>query len=137
MLPFTCTKAPQQSSRARQSCGHCASLTIITREVLNGHVLDGDLFEEVRFLAARVPCDDPFSPEPLSQPRQVAVTVKRIGQEVSKCHMQTQCSLVFGFQTLRDPRILSLDTISVRVIPTFYLNSQALSYASILLKHVC
>lgn len=81
---------------AGQSPGHPVTrdargvLTVIAREVLNGHVLDGDLLEEVGFLTARVARDDSFLPEPLAQPRQVAVTVERIGQEISKHHRQTR-----------------------------------------------
>lgn len=64
-------------------------LTIITSEVLNGNILDGDFFEEVWFLTSRISGYNSFLPEPFSQPSQVAVTVKGIGQEVSKRHMQT------------------------------------------------
>lgn len=78
-------------------------LTIITSEVLNGDVLDGDFFEEVGFLTSRISRYNPFLPEPFSQPSQVAVTVKRIGQEVSKCHRQTMQSWVEGVPFLTSP----------------------------------
>lgn len=37
-------------------------LTIITRKILNCHILDRNLFEEVGLLAARVPCHNAFLP---------------------------------------------------------------------------
>lgn len=37
-------------------------LTIITRKILNCHILDRNLFEEVGLLAARVPCHNAFFP---------------------------------------------------------------------------
>lgn len=83
-MPCSAVPAAGQSPGRPPSDGAPGVLTIIAREVLNGHVLDGDLLEEVGFLTARVARDDSFLPEPLAQPRQVAVTVERIGQEVSE-----------------------------------------------------
>lgn len=75
-------------------------LTVITREVLNGHILDGDFFEEVWFLTSRISGYNSLLSEPFSQPSQVAITVKGIGQEISKRHMQTMQSWVHGFTFL-------------------------------------
>lgn len=74
-----------------------AFLTIIAGEVLNGYILDWDFLEEVGLLASRISCYNPFLSEPFSQPCQMTVTVERIGQKVSKHHIQTMQSLEFIF----------------------------------------
>lgn len=58
-------------------------LTLVTGEVLHGDVLDGDLLQEIRVLAARVTSDDALPSQPIAEPRQVTVTVEGIGQEVA------------------------------------------------------
>lgn len=58
-------------------------LTIFTGKVLDSYILDGDLLQEVRTLAAGVTSDDAFPSQPVTEPSQVTVTVKRIGQKVS------------------------------------------------------
>lgn len=60
----------------------CVYCTILAAEVGHGHVLQRDLSEEGRALAARIPRHDSSAPKPSPKPRQAAVTVKRIGQEV-------------------------------------------------------
>lgn len=57
-------------------------LTIFTGKVLNSYILDGNLLQEIRVLAARVPSHDAFPSQPIAEPGQVAVTVEGIGQKV-------------------------------------------------------
>lgn len=55
----------------------------VTREVRRSHVLDGNLLQEGRFLAARVSTDHPGLLQPLAQPGQVTVAYVRVRQEVA------------------------------------------------------
>lgn len=55
----------------------------VTREVRRSHVLDGDLLQEGRFLAARVSTHHPGLLQPLTQPGQVTVAHIWVGQKVS------------------------------------------------------
>lgn len=57
--------------------------TVFAGKVLNGDVLNGDFFQEVRTLAAGVARDDAFPPQPITQPGQMTVAVERIGQKVA------------------------------------------------------
>lgn len=86
---------------------------------MDSHILDGDLFEEVGFLAARVARYNSFLPEPFSQPCQVAVTVERIGQKVSKHHMQAiQSRVQSGFHLyFSKPHASISHTISAEMVP--------------------
>lgn len=59
------------------------SLLTVTGEVLDSHVLDGNLFEEEGLLAPGVPTDYPSLPQPLPEPGQVAVAVEGVGEQVS------------------------------------------------------
>lgn len=56
--------------------------TILTAEVRYSYVLQWDLSEEGRGLAARIPRHDSPAPKPRPEPGQTAVTVKRIGQKI-------------------------------------------------------
>lgn len=58
-------------------------VTFLTPEVREGHVLQGDLPQEVWALAPRVPCHNLPLPQPVAQPGQLAVAVEGIGQKVS------------------------------------------------------
>lgn len=58
-------------------------LTIFTGKVLDSYILNGDLLQEIRTLAARVTGDDALSSQPITKPRQVTVTVEGIGQKVA------------------------------------------------------
>lgn len=58
------------------------TLTFFAAEVWKCHVLEWDLFQECRSLAARVARDDLAAAEPVSKPCQPAVTVERVGQQV-------------------------------------------------------
>lgn len=58
-------------------------LTIFTGKVLDSYILDGDLLQEIRTLAARVTGDDALPSQPVAEPRQVTVTVEGIGQKVA------------------------------------------------------
>lgn len=58
-------------------------LTIFTGKVLDSYILDGDLLQEIRTLAARVTSDDAFPSQPIAEPSQVTVTVEGIGQEIA------------------------------------------------------
>jgi len=58
-------------------------LTVFTGKVLNSYVLDGDLLQEIRALAARVAGDNALPPQPIAEPSQVTVTVEGIGQKVA------------------------------------------------------
>lgn len=57
--------------------------TLLTAEVRQCHILQWDLLQEGRALAARVPGDNLPTPQPIPEPGQPAVTVKGVGQEVS------------------------------------------------------
>lgn len=99
--------AAPEPSPGLGTAGWARALTVVAGEVLDGHVLDGDLFEEGGLLAARVARHNPFLAEPFSQPRQVAVTVKRIGQQVSERHKQSAEMSWSGSQILapQSPRL--------------------------------
>lgn len=56
--------------------------TVVAAEVGRGHVLQGDLPQEGGALAARVPRHDAAAAKPRPQPRETAVTVERVGQQV-------------------------------------------------------
>lgn len=60
----------------------CMYCTILAAEVRYSYILQGDLSEEGRALAARISCHNPPAPEPRPKPGQTAVTVKRIGQKI-------------------------------------------------------
>lgn len=60
----------------------CVSLTFVAGKVLDGYILDGDLFQEVGVLTPGVARDDALPPQPIAEPGQVTVTVEGIGQEV-------------------------------------------------------
>lgn len=72
---------PQRSGGATQR--DLLRLTLFAGKVLDSYILDGDLLQEVRALAARVPRDDAFPSQPITEPSQVTVTVEGIGQKVS------------------------------------------------------
>lgn len=57
--------------------------TVLAAEVGQGHVLQGDLLQEARPLAARVPRHDLPAPQPIAQPGQPAVAVEGVGQQVA------------------------------------------------------
>lgn len=63
--------------------GGCPRITFFTPEVGGGHVLQGNLPQEVWVLAPRVPRHDLPLAQPVAQPRQLAVAVERVGQKVS------------------------------------------------------
>ena len=65
------------------SPGGCPRITFFTPEVGGGHVLQGNLPQEVWVLAPRVPRHDLPLAQPVAQPRQLAVAVERVGQKVS------------------------------------------------------
>lgn len=50
---------------------------------MDGYILDGDLLQEVRTLAAGVAGDNALPPQPVAQPGQVAVAVEGVGQQVA------------------------------------------------------
>lgn len=56
--------------------------TILAAEVGHRHILQWDLSEKSRTLAARIPCDDVSTPEPNTEPGQTTVAVEGIGQQV-------------------------------------------------------
>lgn len=60
------------------------SLTIVAGKILDSNVLDGNLFQEIGILAARVTRDDALSPQPITEPGQVTVTVEGVGQKVAE-----------------------------------------------------
>lgn len=60
------------------------SLTIIAGKILDSDILNGNLFQEVRILAARVARDDTLPPQPITEPGQVTVTVEGVGQKVAE-----------------------------------------------------
>lgn len=71
-------------------------LTIFTGKVLDSYILDGDLLQEIRTLAARVTGDDALPSQPVAEPRQVTVTVEGIGQKVAgKQRVQLEMLTVF------------------------------------------
>ncbi len=55
----------------------------IACEVWGCDILDGDLLQEGRLLAARVPTDHPGLLQPLTEPGQMTITHVRVGQEVT------------------------------------------------------
>lgn len=57
--------------------------TILAAEVGQGHVLQGDLLQEARPLAARIPRHDLPAPQPVAQPGKPAVAVEGVGQQVA------------------------------------------------------
>lgn len=57
--------------------------TILTAEVRQGHILQRDLLQEARPLAARVPRHDLPAAQPIAQPGQPAVAVEGVGQQVA------------------------------------------------------
>ena len=75
--------APPVSPRFLPWPGPAPSLLTVTGEVLDSHVLDGNLFEEEGLLAPGVPADYPSLPQPLPEPGQVAVAVEGVGEQVS------------------------------------------------------
>ena len=66
-----------------QSFYYSLHLTIFTSKVLDSYILDGDLFQKVWILAARVTRDNAFPSQPVTEPSQVAVAVERVGQKVT------------------------------------------------------
>lgn len=56
--------------------------TVVAAEVGRGHVLQGDLPQEGGALAARVPRHNAAAAKPRPQPRETAVTVEGVGQQV-------------------------------------------------------
>lgn len=56
--------------------------TVIAAEVRRGHVLQGDLSQEGRALAARIPRYNATAAKPRAQPRETTVTVEGVGQQV-------------------------------------------------------
>lgn len=71
------------------SCGNLLRLTIFTGKVLDSYILDGDLFQKIRTLAARVTGDDAFPSQPITEPSQVTVTVEGIGQKIAGKRRET------------------------------------------------
>lgn len=65
------------------SCVCLSTLTLLTAEVRQSHVLQRDLLQEARTLAARVTCHNLPTPQPITEPGQPAVTVEGVGQEVT------------------------------------------------------
>lgn len=60
------------------------NLTIFTGKILDSYILNGDFLQEIRILAARVTRDDALPSQPITEPRQMAVTVEGIGKEVAE-----------------------------------------------------
>lgn len=60
------------------------NLTIFTGKILDSYILNGDFLQEIRILAARVTSDDALPSQPITEPRQMAVTVEGIGKEVAE-----------------------------------------------------
>lgn len=60
------------------------NLTIFTGKILDSYILNGDFLQEIRILAARVTGDDALPSQPITEPRQMAVTVEGIGKEVAE-----------------------------------------------------
>lgn len=58
-------------------------LTLLTAEVRQSHVLQGDLLQKRRTLTARVTRHNLSSPQPVTEPGQSTVTVEGVGQEVA------------------------------------------------------
>ncbi len=58
-------------------------LTIFTGKILDSYILDGDLLQEIRTLAARITSDNALPSQPITEPSQVTVAVKGIGQKVA------------------------------------------------------
>lgn len=75
----------------------------VTGEVRSGHILDGNLFEEGRFLTARVSTDHPGLLQPLTQPGQVTVTDIWVGQQVTvdKIRLKTLKLRIGGLMVVR------------------------------------
>lgn len=59
-------------------------LTIIAGKILDSYILNGNLFQEIRILAARVARDDALPSQPITEPGQVTVTVEGVGQKVAE-----------------------------------------------------
>jgi len=57
--------------------------TLLTAEVRQSHILQRDLLQEGRTLAARVTGHNLLRPQPIAEPAQPAVTVEGVGQEVT------------------------------------------------------
>lgn len=62
---------------------HLPHLTVFAGKVLDSYVLDGDLLQEVRTLAARITCHNAFPSQPIPEPSEVTVTVEGISEKVS------------------------------------------------------
>lgn len=58
------------------------SSTVVAAEVRCDHVLQGDFPQEGGALAARIPRHDAAAAKPRPQPRETAVTVEGVGQQV-------------------------------------------------------
>lgn len=71
--------------RAERAC-----LTIIAGKILDRHILDGNLFQKIRILAAGVARDDALPSQPVAEPGQVTVAVEGVGQKVAE-RGQTRC----------------------------------------------
>lgn len=63
---------------------HHRQPTLLTAEVRQSHILQRDLLQETRTLAAGVAGHDLPTPEPVAEPSQSAVAVKRVGQEIAE-----------------------------------------------------
>lgn len=57
--------------------------TVLTAEVRQSHILQRDLLQEARSLAAGVTRHNLPAPQPIAEPGQPAVAVKGVGQEVA------------------------------------------------------
>lgn len=78
-------KARGKSALRRTSSGANASSrhsTVVTAEVGRGHVLQGDLPQEAGALAARIPRHNAAAAKPRPQPRETAIAVEGVGQQV-------------------------------------------------------
>lgn len=57
--------------------------TLLAAEVWQSHILQRDLLQEARTLAARVTRHNLPTPQPIAEPGQPAVTIEGVGQEVT------------------------------------------------------
>lgn len=84
--------------------------TFLTAKIWQSYILEGDLLQEGRALAARVTCHNLSAPQPITKPRQPTVAVEGVGQEVSEAMIEQK-----GFRAIR-PEMPEQNYIQQRVL---------------------